>query len=104
MHTPGPWDYERLFRDAGNHPGDHYTIDDDFLTIIIAGEDDDFDPDKHNWIVVYGPNQEANARLIAAAPELLESLEEMYNLIAREHLLNETVAKAAKAIRKAKEK
>ena len=109
MNTKGPWYYERLFRDAGNYPGDHYTIDNGFLTIIIVEED--FDPEKHDWAEVYGPNQEANARLIAAAPELLEALGGLLQIHAED--MNEAgfvppvcecelCANAREAIRKAK--
>jgi hypothetical protein len=110
MHTKGPWDYERLFRDAGNHPGDHHTIDDDFLTIIIV--EDDFDPEKHDWAEVYGPNQKANARLIAAAPELrrgcmllLSALDTQTNDNPKgsEWAIEQAKEAALEALRKAKE-
>lgn len=67
-HTALPMEYERGFRDAAGYPGDHYTIDDDFLTIYM-GKDaiENFDPEKHDWAEVHGPNQEANARFIVTA-------------------------------------
>ena len=49
------WACERGFRDAGT-PGNHYTVDDDHLTIYYGEEAiDNFDPDKHAWIEVHGP-------------------------------------------------
>lgn len=55
-HTPGPWtlsdDYDTVF---GGPPDDRGSV----MVANIAGDADD-------------PENEANARLIAAAPELLE--------------------------------
>lgn len=118
-HTPGPWDYNRGFRDTGNYPGDHYTIADDFITVYIGKESiDDFDPEKHDWAEIHGPNQEANARLIVQAcnshTELLEALEQAkaaLNLVYGHHCFTEgqkkQISKAlrhsVKAIRKARE-
>ena len=64
------WVCDRGFRDAGYAPGDHYTVDDDFLTICYGEEAiEDFDPDKHAWIEVHGPyqsDQEILADLVMA--------------------------------------
>lgn len=68
--TKGPWDVERLERDAFNHVSGHYTILDKCLTICM-GDDDE------NYAEVHGSTQDANARLIAAAPELYEALAEI---------------------------
>lgn len=58
-HTPGPWDLE----DSG--------VDEAYVYFLDAGPawipcDVHSGPDNHDW---------ANARLIAAAPDLLEALE-----------------------------
>ncbi len=74
-HTPGPWEADRGFIDAGD-TNYHYTIDDEFMT-VYCGRDaiDNFDPEVHDYIEIHGPNQEANAQAIEALPELLEALE-----------------------------
>ena len=65
QHTPGPWtcriDDEgfNVFQDAPKHPGNGDHI------MCIAGNDE----------------SEANARLIAAAPELLEALKSMHGIL-----------------------
>jgi len=67
-HTPGPWEapYE-------NPKSLQYSID--------GGPNIDHDVDPTNWVhvVVSGNSErlEANARLIAAAPELLEALKSL---------------------------
>jgi len=69
-HTPGEWLVDRGFYDAMFN-GEHTTYDNDFLDTLMDEDGDTSDPLKNNWAQVYGPNQEANARLIAAAPDLL---------------------------------
>lgn len=71
-HTPGPWNFDSGYIDT-------HAVDDDGSTdyIILAELHSTFGPDK------YGVNQwmlppeeyEANGRLIAAAPEMLEALQ-----------------------------
>jgi len=78
--TPGPWGIDRGFRDAGTAPGPHYTIPDGFLTVYMGDAEDDYaDAD---YATVHGRNQEANANLIAAAPDLLEACIEAEKYIA----------------------
>lgn len=75
-HTPGPW---RL--DNSAMPGDGWGARDDESSIEIARiRHDTFDA-----LEVYGrrvrddyAEHRANARLIAAAPELLEALEDLF--------------------------
>ena len=55
-HTPGPW--------AERPPSRHFGGD---YTIIHSGDDGDEDSIAHVW-------EPHNARLIAAAPEMLEAL------------------------------
>lgn len=98
-YTPGPWEADRGFRDAGGYGVDHYTLDDDFLTVFCGAEaSEDFDPEKHDYIEVYGPNQEANARLIAAAPDLFEALQ---HYVGKFGNCGEAYDQACEAIKKA---
>lgn len=105
-HTPGPWDYEPY--------GDHVSFsspkhkDDYFMRV-------EFDKcvDQRIWDGVGDPPEDiANLRLIASAPELLESLEEMVSEYANiansgdagfwDPEKNEKVIKARAAIAKVK--
>jgi len=63
QHTPGPWAIE-TDRDAGhsNHQRHH-------IFAIVGGG-------NRLAVCCYKQNEEANARLIAAAPDLLEALKE----------------------------
>ena len=92
-HTPGPW-----YVGSGTYEGRNiYSVasvtDDEGFTyqpIVASAEDDGI----KCW--------DANARLIAAAPELLEALEEL--IAATQHLdpCQATAEKARAAIAKAK--
>lgn len=62
-HTPGPWETDRNNVHTGQIATIHHCLNND-------------------WVEVWSPNwpadeaeQEANARLIAAAPEMLEALQ-----------------------------
>ena len=64
-HTAGPWQYIKSQEDDVQNGSEHFSI--------LTGESDD------GWFIadlLNGLNQEAeaNARLIAAAPDLLEAL------------------------------
>lgn len=63
-HTPGPWDYF-----VGNANGRGLIRVETAASAATAG--------VHVASLARGGNSEANARLIAAAPELLEALENM---------------------------
>lgn len=67
QHTPGPWSVEADEKNVHLHPCYQHRF-------ITAGNED-----SGTWEIVArmpdAPNQEANARLIAAAPELLYALE-----------------------------
>lgn len=67
-HTPGPWEWEREFEDAGR-PGHHYTRPASSVLIIYG--------DGHEDCWRLEGASDANARLIAAAPELLEACKEL---------------------------
>lgn len=73
--TEKPWVAERGFRDAFG-PGGHYTIDDDYITVFCGKEANrEFDPDVHDFILVYGPNQEQNAEALTHLPGILRALQ-----------------------------
>ena len=72
-HTPGPWTVFNSAEDGAldHHPG----IDAGSEAIILCGDADD----PNDWHGVRGDTIEeahANARLIAAAPDMLAALEE----------------------------
>lgn len=72
--TKGPWEVDRGYRDAWINNG-HTTIPDDHLTIYCGDEAiENFDPEKHNYIEVRGPDQEANAAFIVRAANSHEEL------------------------------
>jgi len=85
-HTPGPW-----YVGSGTYEGRNiYSVasvtDDEGFTyqpIVASAEDDGI----KCW--------DANARLIAAAPDLLEALQEMVRTFAKNHAPAVDVARAA---------
>lgn len=90
-HTPGPWETDRSNSHAGQIATIHWCLDDD-------------------WIEVWSPDwprdeetQEANARLIAAAPELLDALRCLHECIrtGQGHALQDMLELAEDAIAKA---
>lgn len=99
-HAPGPWHLEPLQSDQG-------------ASIAICGPDDygvlatiqplnaDDEPDIHT--AVREPYDDANARLIAAAPELLEALRAMFDayFIGQHFTATSALGKAHAAISKA---
>lgn len=74
QHTPGPWKV-----DGEPHDGDGAVIkaimDDEGLIVahVIGG-----DEEMEDWL----PEDEVNARLIAAAPQLLEALQALWLAVA----------------------
>jgi hypothetical protein len=83
-HTPGPWVFE--YRD-GKHPLNDcngsridglWAINGEFILGDVTGWDGGY----------FGPNK-ANARLIAAAPDLLEALEKLLAMFDAEIQKNE---------------
>lgn len=65
-HTPGPWDYDMDYIVASDPDRRHP----DIYIAEIAHSDDE-------GRIASPPQQDANRRLIAAAPELLEALDEL---------------------------
>lgn len=79
-HTPGPW---------------HYQDRSDAYTHIVRNA-------EGNSIIVYAPQStrpeaEANARLAAAAPELLEACQMMLGIMALKNWEGDPVAEKARA-------
>jgi hypothetical protein len=71
-HTPGPWDYDMDFIVAPDPDGRHP----DIYIAEIAHSDDE-------GRIASSQQQDANRRLIAAAPDLLEALEYAHAILGR---------------------
>ena len=105
-YTPGPWEFDSgetpFYRDIEGHSCGG---DDDFTRLVYAEEG------NHLVCVLYpshdtdtgseGIPQTANARLIAAAPELAEALKELCQMDWRAEDNPDTWAKARAALEKA---
>lgn len=74
QHTPGPWEYDTELADAGNKSTPIYTeapgADADLFEAVCIIPHDDITAAGYTQI-------KANARLIAAAPDLLDALKEI---------------------------
>ena len=70
-HTPGPWELEEINSDTGNfrHLVPVAEIDGDVISLLTVVEHN-----GQNFAAVYSKK---DARLIAAAPDLLEALQEV---------------------------
>jgi len=96
--TPGPW----VHSTAGYGRGDIFIVDECF----VAKDGDDVALCENIIDPNTGDPSEANARLIEAAPDLLEALEETFTMIG-ERLLKDTFGyewyeKASAAISRAR--
>ena len=69
-HTPGPWVFE--CEDVGSY-GSTFWLDSENGEEIISQSEDPYE-----GVLIKGGDFIANARLIAAAPDLLEALQDMY--------------------------
>lgn len=72
-HTPGPWEAKRLTDGDGEPYETLYMAHIDIEGVCMV------------WAPVGHSEQEANAKLIAAAPELLEALKEVVAISDRKH-------------------
>jgi hypothetical protein len=108
-HTPGPW--KVVETETGSQyidaKGKH---DYGVQAVLVVAEDCEAHPvadTSCNWTCRDGAECEANAHLIAAAPNLLEALEDMYALLvdmgwAAPDSRYHTVCNAAAVIKKAR--
>lgn len=80
--TAEPWQSERGFTDEFSHASGHYTAPATSITVYCGEEainsDGEFPFDN---IEVYGPNQEANARLVVAAPKFFKAVAGLPDLL-----------------------
>jgi len=67
-HTPGPWIFE--CEDVGTYGANFWLESENGEEIICESEN------AHKGVLIKGKDFVANARLLAAAPEILEVLEE----------------------------
>ena len=92
-HTPGPWATHKTEGNGGNIP--------DRLEIVGPEEGR-----KRGLIAsIYGfklPEGQANARLIAAAPELYEALESLIDFLFHEKKNRQAILRAKAALAKAR--
>jgi hypothetical protein len=90
-HTPGPWSFDERFNWISAPNGDTIAID-----VLLTH--------PKGYIVTDDPQRQANARLIAAAPDLLRALEGMLEWARRVKQLNPglEIANAMNAVNKAK--
>lgn len=85
-HTPGPWETDRNNVHTGQIATIHHCLNNDWVEVW-----------SENWPIDEA-EQEANARLIAAAPELLEALHRLVDATDPETTgWSEAVAAIAKA-------
>lgn len=72
-HTPGPWGWSHREIPSGNYSTQVYDANEKEIATIA------WYPVRQNNITT--TSREANARLIAAAPELLEALRELISIV-----------------------
>ena len=70
-HTPGPWNFARAVKPGANEENNHLIYNGEKRHIAEV-----FQYQEHDFIIELA-EASANARLIAAAPELLEALKEI---------------------------
>lgn len=92
-HTPGPWHQSHRHCGCGMYNTQVYTADGETIATLHWYPK----PKDENGSI--GTYREANARLIAAAPDLLEALEEIVTISDRDH---DAWERARAAVAKAK--
>ncbi|KGH25453.1 hypothetical protein [Comamonas testosteroni] len=89
MHTPGPWNYgadkclsnDEALAICKQNIDAHKKESSGYFYVVYVGDG------RRTALVGHGPDGAANARLIAAAPELLEALQE--SLAALEYVVEQ---------------
>lgn len=79
-HTPGPWTVHPLLRpDLDDDPMGHYVVEEarDKLTPLYFETEPDDGPEGEAALAAIHSENAANARLIAAAPAMLATLEDV---------------------------
>lgn len=99
-HTPGPWNVGAIANDlmAGKPGGRFHGIDSEnhgALAVVVTQMEDDYPPGSSCERLM------ANARLIAAAPELLAALQELLDIEGPQPGTSEWAMKASAAVSKA---
>lgn len=79
-HTPGPWYYEEKSQTVRVKEWEKYRLMGDFRGCIVASL-----KESHNECDESRQEAEANARLIAASPDLLEALQKAVEVIMTWH-------------------
>ena len=95
-HTPGPWSWVK------NRVG-YWDLQDEHGNIIA--DDGSAGGEYSGWLDIGGPECDGNARLIAAAPDLLDALQSaqmaMLGYTHRNEIIQAALDKTAAAIAKA---
>ena len=84
-HTPGPWTAERVYQ-TRNEPDMRVVKNDAHgnIELLIADTRHSEDP-KYTCFVQKVEEMRANAHLIAAAPEMFQALESVFDITNEEH-------------------
>lgn len=102
-HTPGPWEAEHRKSDPPDGPNDpgYWSIDATINHQRATYGDGPVADTMNRDYRIHPDEDRANARLIAAAPDLLDALIECHNLLALRGLEGQSTDAAKIAIAKA---